>query len=174
MFVQAMEPAYEELAAHMAGSPVVTVAKYQADIDREFCNEKLQLKTFPTIVYLPPNSTQVRSLARWPGPPPRTPSTSVDSHKLNVTRHVSRRCCLSGLSIFPERCARIQTLSVSSWVRSTAGHQVPQRAPRRGDPVHVGQVRGGLLSGVAGRWRAGPGGGGVSAALPGLACALCT
>ena len=57
-----MEPAYEELAAHFAGSPVVTVAKYQADIDREFCNEKLQLKTFPTIVYLPPNSTQVRSL----------------------------------------------------------------------------------------------------------------
>ncbi|GLC45103.1 aspartic proteinase precursor [Pleodorina starrii] len=57
-FCQALEPAYEELAAQLGGSNV-TVAKYQADIDREFANENLQLKTFPTIVYLPPNSTQV-------------------------------------------------------------------------------------------------------------------
>ncbi|GFR43683.1 hypothetical protein Agub_g4791 [Astrephomene gubernaculifera] len=57
-FCQRMEAAYEELAAQLAGGNV-RVAKYQADIDREFCNEKLQLKTFPTIVYLPPNSTQV-------------------------------------------------------------------------------------------------------------------
>ncbi|EFJ50909.1 hypothetical protein VOLCADRAFT_103701 [Volvox carteri f. nagariensis] len=57
-FCQAMEPAYEALASQLAGSNV-TVAKYQADIDREFCNDNLQLKTFPTIVYLPPDSKQV-------------------------------------------------------------------------------------------------------------------
>ncbi|KXZ47493.1 hypothetical protein GPECTOR_35g931 [Gonium pectorale] len=57
-FCQRMEAAYEELAAQLAGGNV-RVAKYQADIDREFCNEKLQLKTFPTIIYLPANSTQV-------------------------------------------------------------------------------------------------------------------
>lgn len=54
-----MEANFEELAKHMTGHKV-RVAKYQADIDREFCNENLQLKTFPTIVYLPPNSKQVR------------------------------------------------------------------------------------------------------------------
>ncbi|KAG2445592.1 hypothetical protein HXX76_000204 [Chlamydomonas incerta] len=57
-FCQAMEANFEELAAHMKGHKV-RVAKYQADIDREFCNDNLQLKTFPTIVYLPPNSKQV-------------------------------------------------------------------------------------------------------------------
>nr|AAM18118.1 5'-adenylylsulfate reductase [Chlamydomonas reinhardtii] len=57
-FCQAMEANFEELAKHMTGHKV-RVAKYQADIDREFCNENLQLKTFPTIVYLPPNSKQV-------------------------------------------------------------------------------------------------------------------
>jgi adenylyl-sulfate reductase (glutathione) len=29
------------------------VAKYQADIDREFCKEHLLLKSFPTIILLP-------------------------------------------------------------------------------------------------------------------------
>lgn len=59
-----MEPAYEALAASMKGSHI-RVAKYQADIDREFCNEKLQLKTFPTIVFLPKGSTQVRQRHGW-------------------------------------------------------------------------------------------------------------
>lgn len=62
-FCQALEPSYEALAAHLADSNV-TVAKYQADIDRDFCNDNLQLKTFPTIVYLPPDSKQVRT-AWW-------------------------------------------------------------------------------------------------------------
>ncbi|PNH03321.1 5'-adenylylsulfate reductase 1, chloroplastic [Tetrabaena socialis] len=57
-FCQAMEASYEALAAQLAGGHV-RVAKYQADIDREFASESLHLKTFPTIVYLPANSTQV-------------------------------------------------------------------------------------------------------------------
>ncbi|GIL47134.1 hypothetical protein Vafri_4036 [Volvox africanus] len=57
-FCQALEPSYEALASRLADSNV-TVAKYQADIDREFCNDNLQLKTFPTIVYMPPDSKQV-------------------------------------------------------------------------------------------------------------------
>jgi thiol-disulfide isomerase/thioredoxin len=51
-FCQAMEPAFSQLASELAGSHV-TVAKYQADIDRDFANENLGLKTFPTIIYLP-------------------------------------------------------------------------------------------------------------------------
>jgi hypothetical protein len=57
-----MEASYDALATQMAGSHV-RIAKYQADIDREFCNENLQLKTFPTIVYLPANSKQVKCLS---------------------------------------------------------------------------------------------------------------
>ena len=57
-FCQGLEPAYEELAAKYAGTGV-TVAKYQADIDRDFCEKNLQLKTFPTIVMLPKNSNKV-------------------------------------------------------------------------------------------------------------------
>lgn len=51
-FCQGMEPAYAQLAEQLAGSSV-TVAKYQADIDKDFCTEKLGLKTFPTVVLLP-------------------------------------------------------------------------------------------------------------------------
>lgn len=51
-FCKAMEGSYAELAAQLNGSSV-KVAKYQADTDREFCTEKLGLKTFPTIVFLP-------------------------------------------------------------------------------------------------------------------------
>jgi adenylyl-sulfate reductase (glutathione) len=51
-FCQAMEAAYTELGNQLAGSSV-RVAKYQADVDKEFCTEKLGLKTFPTVVYLP-------------------------------------------------------------------------------------------------------------------------
>lgn len=47
-----MEASYGELATQMAGSQV-TVAKYQADIDREYVAETFGLKTFPTVVFLP-------------------------------------------------------------------------------------------------------------------------
>ena len=50
--MQGMEASYADLAAQLDGTSV-TVAKYQADTDREFCTEKLGLKTFPTIIYLP-------------------------------------------------------------------------------------------------------------------------
>ena len=53
-----MEPKYEELAKSLHGSPV-RVAKYQADVDKEYCTQHLSLKTFPTIVYLPKGSKQV-------------------------------------------------------------------------------------------------------------------
>ena len=43
-----MEPAYEALAKKMAGSQV-TVAKYQADVDKEWAKANLGLTTFPTI-----------------------------------------------------------------------------------------------------------------------------
>jgi adenylyl-sulfate reductase (glutathione) len=53
-FCQALEPAYEELAQRLAGSHV-RVAKFQADgdADRPFAEQRLSLKTFPTIVMLP-------------------------------------------------------------------------------------------------------------------------
>ncbi len=56
--MQGMEANYETLGQQMAGSHVA-VAKYQADIDREFCADKLHLVTFPTIVFLPKSSSAV-------------------------------------------------------------------------------------------------------------------
>lgn len=49
---QAMEELYSELARRYAGSHV-RVAKFQADIERDFSSEKFGLRTFPTIVILP-------------------------------------------------------------------------------------------------------------------------
>lgn len=56
-----MEPEFSKLAEQLAAtsSSFLTVAKYQADIDREFATEHLGLKTFPTIVFLPKNSNKV-------------------------------------------------------------------------------------------------------------------
>lgn len=51
-FCQGFEPAYEELASSLKGSHV-RVAKYQADVDRDYAAEKFGLKTFPTLVLLP-------------------------------------------------------------------------------------------------------------------------
>ena len=55
---QGLEPAYATLAEQLKGSHV-SVAKYQADVDKEFAQESLKLKTFPTIVFLPKNSNAV-------------------------------------------------------------------------------------------------------------------
>lgn len=49
---QAMEQSYSELAKRYQSSHV-RVAKFQADVDRDFAAEKLGLRTFPTIVALP-------------------------------------------------------------------------------------------------------------------------
>lgn len=51
-----MEPAYATLAEQLADS-TVRVAKYQADVDREYVAATFGLKTFPTIVYLPKGQT---------------------------------------------------------------------------------------------------------------------
>lgn len=59
--LQAMEGSYNELAQQLQGSSV-RVAKFQADVDREFAQEKFGLKTFPTIVMLPKATSQVRPL----------------------------------------------------------------------------------------------------------------
>lgn len=58
-FCQAMEPKFEELAARLKGNSSVRIAKYQADVDREYCNTNLQLSTFPTIVLLPKDTNKV-------------------------------------------------------------------------------------------------------------------
>jgi adenylyl-sulfate reductase (glutathione) len=47
-----MEANYEALAKAMSGSHV-SVAKYQADVDKEWATKNLGLTTFPTIVMLP-------------------------------------------------------------------------------------------------------------------------
>ncbi|KAF8068432.1 APR3 [Scenedesmus sp. PABB004] len=73
-FCQAMEPAFEALAAQLAGGHV-SVAKYQADVDKDWAKANLGLTTFPTIVMLPkakagfvkyPSERRdVESLAMW-------------------------------------------------------------------------------------------------------------
>jgi adenylyl-sulfate reductase (glutathione) len=47
-----MEANFEALAQQLAGSHV-RVAKYQADVDKEWATANLGLTTFPTIVMLP-------------------------------------------------------------------------------------------------------------------------
>ena len=47
-----MEQSYSELAERYQGSHV-RVAKFQADVDRDFAADRLGLRTFPTIVALP-------------------------------------------------------------------------------------------------------------------------
>lgn len=54
--LQAMEESYNELAAKHQDSGLV-VAKFQADVDRDFAETRLGLKTFPTIVLLPKGSS---------------------------------------------------------------------------------------------------------------------
>ncbi|PSC67291.1 5 -adenylylsulfate reductase [Micractinium conductrix] len=51
-FCKALEPSYGELAEQVAGSHVA-VAKFQADVERDFAADKFGLQTFPTIVLLP-------------------------------------------------------------------------------------------------------------------------
>ena len=53
LYSQAMEPAYEALAQRYAGSATLQVAKFQADIEREFSSGEFGMKTFPTIYMLP-------------------------------------------------------------------------------------------------------------------------
>lgn len=57
-YSQAMEQAYEELAARYAGHPRVRVAAFRADEaeHRPFAEKELGLKTFPTVVMLPRGS----------------------------------------------------------------------------------------------------------------------
>lgn len=51
-FCKGLEADYAELADQLEGSHV-TVAKFQADVERDFATEKFGLKTFPTLVLLP-------------------------------------------------------------------------------------------------------------------------
>ena len=51
-FCQAMEAGFEELAASLKGSGV-RVAKYQADVDKDWAKANAGLTTFPSIVMLP-------------------------------------------------------------------------------------------------------------------------
>ena len=69
-----MEAEYTKLAERHQGGGV-RIAKFQADIDREFAQSKLGLQTFPTIVLLPKASPgfikypserrDVKSLDMW-------------------------------------------------------------------------------------------------------------
>lgn len=51
--MQAMEASYNQLAQRYEGSSNVRIAKFQADVERDFASSQLGLKTFPTIVMLP-------------------------------------------------------------------------------------------------------------------------
>lgn len=65
-FCQAMEPAYDALAEELkAAGSSVRVAKFQADIEREFAAERFGLKTFPTIVMLPA-AAKAGSFVKYP------------------------------------------------------------------------------------------------------------
>eukprot|EP01025_Chloroclados_australasicus_P051627 TRINITY_DN6021_c0_g1_i1.p1 TRINITY_DN6021_c0_g1~~TRINITY_DN6021_c0_g1_i1.p1 ORF type:complete len:454 (-),score=36.01 TRINITY_DN6021_c0_g1_i1:286-1533(-) len=52
-YSQAMEGSFAQLAEDLKGSSNVKIAKFQADIEREFSESTFGLKSFPTIVMLP-------------------------------------------------------------------------------------------------------------------------
>jgi adenylyl-sulfate reductase (glutathione) len=52
-FCQAMEESYQEVATQMAGNSNLRIAKFQADVERDFASTKFGLKTFPHIAFLP-------------------------------------------------------------------------------------------------------------------------
>lgn len=58
-FCQAMEESYETVAADLQSNPNVRVAKFQADIERDFAAEKFGLKTFPHVAMLPKANSSV-------------------------------------------------------------------------------------------------------------------
>ena len=65
-FCQGMEASYNEFAEEFAAAgSSLRVAKFQADIERDFAAEKFGLKTFPTIVFLP-KSGQAGSVVKYP------------------------------------------------------------------------------------------------------------
>lgn len=74
LLLQGLEPSYEALATQLAGSHV-RVAKYQADVDKDWAKANLGLTTFPTIVMLPKSQQgfvkypserrDVESLSMW-------------------------------------------------------------------------------------------------------------
>ena len=48
-----MEASFEALAQRYAGSATLRVAKFQADVEREFSAAEFGLETFPTLYMLP-------------------------------------------------------------------------------------------------------------------------
>ncbi|KAL3678646.1 hypothetical protein R1sor_021602 [Riccia sorocarpa] len=62
-FSQAMESSFNAVADILADSPI-SVGKFRADLDqKEFAQQNLQLKTFPTILFLPKGTN---SLIKYP------------------------------------------------------------------------------------------------------------
>lgn len=56
-FSQGLEPAYETFAAE-AKSDKLRVAKYQADVDKEW-SQTIGLTTYPTLLYMPAGSDKI-------------------------------------------------------------------------------------------------------------------
>ena len=75
-FCQAMEDSYEEVAAQMAGNKKVRIAKFQADIERDFASTKFGLKTYPHIAFLPSSGV--------PGTAIKYPSERRDTETLSM------------------------------------------------------------------------------------------
>ena len=61
-FSQGLEPAFEEFAAE-AKSDKLRVAKYQADVDKEW-SQSIGLTTYPTLLYMPLDLTRSSSTPR--------------------------------------------------------------------------------------------------------------
>lgn len=82
LIVQGMEDSYQALADELKGSHV-RVAKFQADIEREFSEQNFGLKTFPTIVFLPKDKS---GFIRYP-----SERRDTDTLKMWLTTVAGRR-----------------------------------------------------------------------------------
>lgn len=72
MAMQAMEEEYTKLAEQQGSR--LRVAKFQADTDRDFAQSKFGLRTFPTIVLLPKESS---SIIKYPSEQRDVPTWSM-------------------------------------------------------------------------------------------------
>eukprot|EP01025_Chloroclados_australasicus_P047365 TRINITY_DN5292_c2_g1_i1.p1 TRINITY_DN5292_c2_g1~~TRINITY_DN5292_c2_g1_i1.p1 ORF type:complete len:256 (+),score=29.36 TRINITY_DN5292_c2_g1_i1:1-768(+) len=109
-FSQGLEPAWTEFAKSSA-SDTLRIAKYQADVDREY-SQTIGLTTYPTIIFLPKNNDKimkytsdrrtVESLQMWANA--FAERSQASSRQVLTLKHCFReRCVLNACTV---RCYR--------------------------------------------------------------------
>ena len=138
---QALEPDYAELAESLAGagSPV-RVAKYQADVDREFAADKFGLQTFPTLVLLPKGSKggEAGDAEAGGGEGERWGCGGRYYNSWGCLWLIPRQCLMRLPPLLFLTPPLLLPTPPPPTLPARRLHQVPPRTPRRRDAGHVG------------------------------------